>query len=364
MLYTDKTETDSTDTGSESPNKNNLDDSHTNIKLKEFKLNRMVNNPSILIIANRGSGKSWLIRELMRHFSEISAGAIIAPTDRMNPFYRYFFPQQCIHYDIRDQLLRGILDRQCKMITKSKQAKSGADKIDPQALLVMDDCLARKRSWAKDSDITEVLMNARHYKLTYILTMQTPLGVTPDLRLNFDYIFLLKDDSTINKKKLWDNYASMFHKFNTFEQVFDQCTKDYGCMVIDNRKPADNINKKIFHFKVNNLDPKFLFGSDQFRNFDLANPTDNNMFDCFVNKIDYPLDYHFQLSKDEILVNLKNNNSEQNKNDTNLVGVTPLQLTYNHPSCNLVATITDPSDYKLIKLVSGCFEKIKNKNKN
>ena len=60
-------------------------------------------------------------------------------------------------------------------------------------------CQKRKRGQKKDEKIMEILMNGRHYELTYILTMQTPLGITPDLRLNFDYVFLLKEDSTINK---------------------------------------------------------------------------------------------------------------------------------------------------------------------
>lgn len=228
-----------------------------------FELDKMVDNPSIVMIAKRGSGKSYITRDIIYHYRHIPGGVVIAPTDRMNSFYKYFFPDLYIHYDIKETILRKILIRQTMMIEKEKDKKKMGLRVDPSGILIMDDCLARKKAWAKDENIMEILMNGRHYKLTYILTMQTPLGITPDLRLNFDYIFLLKEDSTINKKKLWDNYASMFPSLGAFEKVLSKCTEDYRSMVIDNRKPSEDIQKKVFWFKAS--ERKFSFGSRSFK---------------------------------------------------------------------------------------------------
>ncbi len=233
-------------------------------QILEFKLERMVENPSIVMIAKRGSGKSFITRDIIYHYRHIPGGVVIAPTDRMNAFYKYFFPDLFVHYDIKETTLKKILVRQSMMMDKQKDKKKIGKHVDPSGILIMDDCLARKKSWAKDESIMEILMNGRHYCLTYILTMQTPLGITPDLRLNFDYVFLLKEDSTINKKKLWDNYASMFPSLPVFEKVFGKCTEDYRSMVIDNRKPSDNIQDKVFWFKAQ--DRKFRFGSRTFKN--------------------------------------------------------------------------------------------------
>ena len=233
------------------------------LQLLEFKLEKMVIDPSIVMIAKRGSGKSYITRNIIYHYRHIPGGVVIAPTDRMNAFYKYFFPDLYIHYDIKETILQKILIRQSMMIEKSRIKKKQGKKVDPSGILIMDDCLSKKKSWAKDESIMEILMNGRHYRLTYILTMQTPLGITPDLRLNFDYIFLLKEDSTINKKKLWDNYASMFPTVYAFERVFVKCTEDYRSMVIDNRKPSDNIQEKVFWFKAEKK--KFSFGSKTFK---------------------------------------------------------------------------------------------------
>lgn len=236
---------------------------YNKFQIIKFELSKMVDDPSIVMIAKRGSGKSYITRDIIYHYRHIPGGVVIAPTDRMNYFYKYFFPDLYIHYDIKEVILKKLLLRQTIMIEKSHDKKKLGRKVDPSGILIMDDCLSKKKSWAKDESIMEILMNGRHYRLTYILTMQTPLGIPPDLRLNFDYVFLLKEDSTINKKKLWDNYASMFPSLNAFEKVFSKCTENYCAMVIDNRKPTENIHEKVFWFKA--AERKFSFGSKTFK---------------------------------------------------------------------------------------------------
>jgi len=236
---------------------------HGKFTMFEFKLNTMVENPAILMIAKRGSGKSFIARDLIYHYRDIPGGVVISPTDRLGGFYKNFFPDLYIHYDIKDSLLKKILLRQKIIVEKEHEKNKIGKKIDARGILIMDDCLSRKKSWAKDETIIEILMNGRHYKLTYLLTMQTPLGITPDLRLNFDYIFLLKDVTMINQKKLYDNYASIFPSLQYFIKVFTVCTKDHCSMVIDNRSSSDNIQEKVFWFKA--AERVFKFGSKLFK---------------------------------------------------------------------------------------------------
>lgn len=232
--------------------------------IMEFKPITMVIDATIVMIAKRGSGKSFAVRDLVYNYRNLPGGVVIAPTDKMNPFYRYFFPDLFIHYEINPTLLKKILARQTLLIEESKAKKKMRKRLDPSTLLVMDDCLAAAKQWAKDPSIREILMNGRHYKITYILTMQTPLGIGPELRLNFDYIFLLKEDVTVNRKKLYENYAGIFPNLAIFCKVFDKCTNDHVCMVVDNRTPLSDITKKIFWYKAS--ERKFTFGSKKFKN--------------------------------------------------------------------------------------------------
>lgn len=232
------------------------------LKITEFKLTSMTGDPAIVLVAARNSGKSYIIRDIMYTLRHKPAGAVISPTDRLSSFYKNFFPDIYIHYDINQSIFTKILTRQFLIEQKQKNKERQGLKIDTSAILVMDDCLSDKKKWAKMQEIAEILLNGRHYHLTYILTMQNPTGIPPELRLNFEFIFLLKEKSSLNIKKIYENYASMFPTRDIFEQAFKSCTENYSCMVINNRISGD-FTESTFWFKAK--ERKFTFGSEQFK---------------------------------------------------------------------------------------------------
>lgn len=234
--------------------------------LRTFIFDWFCDNPTICMIAKRNSGKSWVCRCILKHFSYLPGGVIIAPTDRMSSFYGKFFPSLYIHYKYSTELLREILFRQETIIDKAITKYKKGKKLDPRAFLIMDDCLATKGTWANDPQIAEVFLNGRHYQLLFILTMQFPLGIKPELRGNFDYIFLLADDYFSNQKKLFDHYAGIFPSFDIFRQVFLQITCNYGCMVIVRKGNSPNILDKVFKYKATNENIRKI-GCKQFRDF-------------------------------------------------------------------------------------------------
>ncbi len=242
------------------------------LPVRQFKMQDMVENPSIIMIAKRGSGKSWVTKAIMMHFNSIPCGVVIAPTDRMNSFYNDFFPDTYIHYEYKSQLIVKILDRQTQMIDKQQLKKKQGKNIDVRTFIIMDDCLGDKKSWVRDRPILELLFNGRHYQIMYILTMQFALGITPELRSNFDYIFLLKAEFMSEQKKLFDHYAGMFPNFDSFRQVFNELTANFGCMVIDNRRKASNPLERLFWYRAPDMSGKQkLMGGKQFRKFHECN---------------------------------------------------------------------------------------------
>ena len=242
------------------------------LQIKQFFLSSMVENPAIVMIAKRASGKSWVCRDILKHFKDIPVGVIIAPTEKMAnpPFYSAFFPDTYIHYQYKSETIERILFRQHLMIEKEKDKQKLGVLIDPRGFILMDDCLSTKSSWMKDQPIMELLFNGRHYRLMYILTMQFPLGITPELRCNFDYIFLLAEDFYSNLKRLYEHYAGMFPTFDAFRAVFKELTNDFGCMVIVNRGARASFLEKVFWFKASN-DEVGMIGCDQFINYHRKN---------------------------------------------------------------------------------------------
>lgn len=239
----------------------------SSIKLNKFDIGSIPDDATICLCAKRNSGKSWMIRDLMYHKRDFPAGMVLAPTDRMTEFYTKFIPSVFVHYDYKTELLTNLFLRQTYLSDKNKdREKSGKKEIDPRAFLIMDDCLSSKGEWAKDPNIAEIFYNGRHRKIMFLLSMQFPLGLKPELRGNFDYIFLLSEDFISNQKRLYEHYAGMFPSFEIFRKVFTEVTDNFGVMVINNKSRSKLIQDKVFWYKAVNPG-SFMVGGRTFSNY-------------------------------------------------------------------------------------------------
>jgi hypothetical protein len=236
----------------------------SHLAIKRFEIKDMCEHATIAMIAKRASGKSYLTREIMYHKKSIPAGIAISRTEKLNKFYSDFIPDSYIFSEYDSDILSKVYERQSIMNEENKVRKNhGKTEKDDRVIIIMDDCMSSKGTWLKDPNILELFFNGRHHHMSFILTMQFSLGIPPELRSNFDYIFLLAEDMTSNRKRLYDHYAGMFPTFDIFQQVFSEITADYGCMVINNRIHSTNITDKVFWYKAKPV-PDFSIGSNKF----------------------------------------------------------------------------------------------------
>ena len=91
------------------------------IPIRDFKLEWFCSNPSICMIAKRGSGKSYVCRAIIKHFNYLPGGVIISKTEKMSCFYGKFFPEAYIHYEYKTEILDNLLYRQGEIIKKCKE---------------------------------------------------------------------------------------------------------------------------------------------------------------------------------------------------------------------------------------------------
>jgi hypothetical protein len=239
----------------------------THLEIKKFNISDMVDHCTIAMIAKRASGKSYLTREILYHKRDIPTAIAISKTEKLNSFYGEFIPDSFIYYDYESDILSNIYNRQSIINEDNKKrVKNKQKEKDDRIMIIMDDCMSSKGSWLKDPNILELFFNGRHHHLSFILTMQFSLGIPPELRSNFDYIFLLAEDFISNRKRLYEHYAGMFPSFDIFQQVFNEITENYGVMVINNRIHSKNITDKVFWYKAKPV-PDFLIGSNKLLNY-------------------------------------------------------------------------------------------------
>lgn len=237
------------------------------LQIQKFNLASMVDHCTIALIAKRASGKSYLTKEIIYRKKDIPTAIAISKTEKLNSFYSDFICDSFIFSDYDTNILSKIYSRQ-SLINEDNKIKINEGKTpkDDRIMLIMDDCMSSKGAWLKDPNILELFFNGRHHHLSFILTMQFSLGIPPELRSNFDYIFLLAEDFISNRKRLYEHYAGMFPSFDIFQQVFTDITENYGCMVINNRIHSKNITDKVFWYKAKDV-PDFTIGSDRMKKF-------------------------------------------------------------------------------------------------
>jgi hypothetical protein len=241
-----------------------------NLDLKKFDMRWITfkpdenKGPVIVLIGRRDTGKSFLVKDLLYHHQDIPVGLVISGTEIVNNFYSQIVPKLFIHQKYQTVLIDKILRRQHQVVKRfnSEMEQYKRATIDPRAFVILDDCLY-DASWARDELMRMLFMNGRHWKVMLIITMQYPLGVPPALRTNIDYVFILREPTLGNRRRIWENYASMFPTLELFCSVMDQTTENFECLVIHNNAKSSKINEQIYWYKAENR-PAFKLGSKEF----------------------------------------------------------------------------------------------------
>lgn len=239
------------------------------IKISYFNLNDICKNPTIIINAKRGSGKSTLVRELMNYFNTVLKYPICvlcSYSEKVDPYYSYFLPASYIYEDC-EKMLTKVLKRQTEMININNQRqKEGKKKYDDRILVVMDDCISDAKIWKRSKDLAEIFYNGRHYNISLIIVSQDIVAIPPSFRANIDIVMLFNSSIQEELKKLFQHYAGEFTNLQEFKDTLNMVCQDYGAMIILKRGYRSlDLCDKVFRYKADiNLKPK-IFGCRKFK---------------------------------------------------------------------------------------------------
>lgn len=211
-----------------------------NISLKKFNPQTMSERSICVMIAKRNSGKSTLITDLLYHKRNIPVGVVMSGTEEGNKHYQSFVPDLFVYNEYRSDVLE-------KMVARQKAL--GKQNDNSSAFIVLDDCMYNKK-FMKEDIMRIIFYNGRHWRLFFMLSMQYCMDLTPDLRTNIDYIFILRENIVQNREKIWRNFFGIFPTFDMFNQVMDSCTENYECLVLDNTVKSNKIEDVVFWYKA------------------------------------------------------------------------------------------------------------------
>ncbi len=232
-----------------------------NLRLSKFNMAMIPDDCVVLFIGRRGTGKSWLIKDLLWYKQKFPIGTVISGTEGANAFYSSIVPSLFIHEEFNSTIISNVLKRQDALIKQMRKEKElrGSSAIDHRSFICMDDCLYDNK-WIGDKYVRSLFMNGRHYGLLYILAIQYVMGIPPVLRGQVDYVFILRENQVSARKRIFEQFAGIFPTFELFCQIMDQCTENYECLVIHNGSKTNRLEDCVFWYKAA-PHPDFKIGS-------------------------------------------------------------------------------------------------------
>ena len=186
---------------------------------------------TVVAIGKRRTGKSWIFRNLMYLMRDkISAGIVISQTDELNKFWRQYIPAKYIYPRYEPEILDAVFRRQ-KTILNDKSLTDKEKEKEAPFFILLDDVISDQRL-KYDANLMELFVAGRHYKLFVLITTQYAKAITPTLRGNTDYCFIMKTIQQRQREALWEDFADFLTK-DAFAQILDAYTEDNEVLVVD-----------------------------------------------------------------------------------------------------------------------------------
>lgn len=241
----------------------------TELKIKEFNLDMIppslnnYQNPEqygakIVVIGKPSTGKSTLITSILHAKSTIfPCGMFQSGSEEENGHYSKITHPLFVYNSYNEDAITRFVERQ-KIARKYLE--------NPWSVLLLDDCTDSKKIF--NTPLQQGLYKrGRHSKMLYILSLQYALDIPPAIRTSIDYTFLLREPNIINRKKIYENLASIVGDFKTFCDIMDTVTEDYTALVIKNMSTSNNIEDNIFYYKAPQVVDGFKFGCEDYHIF-------------------------------------------------------------------------------------------------
>ena len=217
--------------------------------LRKFNMNRIRDGSIVVILGRRESGKTTLIREILRSKPDSSKhGTCVVPTIAEEALYKQD-QQNNPSFQVISEYSPAVVDAFVKERAMNMKMNMNESNPDNKSCLVLDNCLF-DNSWSSDANIKRLFANSRSYRTMLLISLgDTGCGIPPVLRMNTDFVFLCRDNVMNTREKLYKQWAGIFPDFDTFCQVMDQCTEHYECLVIDNTVKSNKIEDQVFWYR-------------------------------------------------------------------------------------------------------------------
>lgn len=208
------------------------------LRIKKFDARTIQPHSFIYIIGLRGSGKIPLIRNILsecEHTHDISM-AIASLSTHLQQF-REFVP----HKYVFDDNYHSIFHK-----------AEAAEVLELSCLLIAHRLGPERRSL--QNKLTHIASTHKH--TTTIYSESYPVRMHEAIRHSIKYVFVTWNNQRAHQERLWKYFFPMFERFEEFQRVYKECTKNGDYLVLAKTTHATNIENTVFYYSV----PKYNDG--------------------------------------------------------------------------------------------------------
>lgn len=204
-----------------------------------------------LIVGKRGCGKTTLLKDLLYHFrNSVDFAIAMSPTAESANMLRQVMPPACVY----DTYSPAVVEQ---LVALSQELAHGG-KIR-HLMLIADDVLY-DRAVFRSPAIRNIFFNGRHLHVTFIILVQYMMDLTPDLRAQIDYLYIMRENIVTNRQRIYKHLFGCVPTFDMFQSLMDACTQNFECLCLDNTNPTDDASSGISWYKAQIDLPTFHMG--------------------------------------------------------------------------------------------------------
>ena len=196
-------------------------------------------NKSLVILAKRNSGKSYLMKNLLQYsvkINEFQKIYCISPTEKINKFYSDIIPENCIFDNYSEEWVLSLIEK----MSKINEGKTQQSQSPINCLLILDDCTSDV-NMHQAKGIKMLYTRGRHSFIAICVISQNLKSVSPSIRNNSDYI-LTGQLNASNIEQLCESYRCPIISKKDFITLYKNSTADYNFFVINNNSVSNNVD--------------------------------------------------------------------------------------------------------------------------
>ena len=209
-----KVDDDKKENGEKNTNKTDLMNIDFSQSFKNFDVNIVPKNAFMLVIASRRSGKSHLITHFLEEYTKKNKTQGIFLFSKTNAGFDGI-PSNYRYYNL--DILPSIIDQQLKVKKHNMKAKK-KDIIKSNIIVILDDMVGEGGLGADmrtNRFLNKVSVNGRHLShledsnMMVILISQIFTGISPQIRLNTDFLFTTKLQARKERENIINSFLSL-----------------------------------------------------------------------------------------------------------------------------------------------------------